>query len=311
MKLNISYFINKLLPSFSKDDSLEDLETSLEYIPTIFNSFIKLEELENIEKTSGFSSSLNKNIIKEFYSELNKSKLKTKLTINKILSSDMITLFKNVKINGEFIYKELDEALNDVVISQALTAYKANLLRCVSHYCFITRFALDFINYLYVNEAENAKFEFEKEYYLNKKQKEFIEKNIWIFSRLIGVYGEEQSKFKESLENLEKINIPKEEVENIVKLYESNKIDIFNNLPYNFIGSPIYSIRLIFAQWTANRYHKLKDQKKLLELRYMHLKLLKEQGNTDINLEKEIEAIQNRITSIDKTIYDIEKDLED
>ena len=27
MQLNISYFIKKLLPSFSKDDSLEDLET--------------------------------------------------------------------------------------------------------------------------------------------------------------------------------------------------------------------------------------------------------------------------------------------
>ena len=308
MQLNISYFIKKLLPSFSKDDSLEDLETSLEYISTIFDSYAKLED---IEKVAGFSSKQNKEIIKQFYFELNKNKTKGKLTVNKVLSSDRITLCKNAKVNGDFIYKELDKALNDVVVSQALTAYKANLLRCISHYYFITRFALDFINYLYVNEAENAKFEFEKEYGLNKKQKEFIEKNIWVFARLISVYGEEHSEFENKLKELEDINIPKEEVDNIVELYNSNKVDIFNNLPFNFIGSPIYSIRLMFAQWTANRYHKLKDQKKLLELRYMHLKLLQEQGNTDINLEKEIEAIQSRITSIDKSIYDIEKDLED
>lgn len=307
MSLNIVGFIKKLLPSFSKSDLETDMEISLEAISTVNDIYISLEE---VYKVAPPSSREVTDLIKEFYKEIGGIKHKVKLSPNKNFAGDILTLFKNVKTNGEYLFKEITDAINDVVISQALTAYKANLLRSVGHYYFITKFALDLSNFIYVCEAENGSMDLNKEYKLNKKQKEFITKNMWIFARMLALYGDNHDVFKLRLEDITEIMLPKEEVDNVIEVYNSDKLDLFDNLPVGFIGSPIYSIRLIFAQWEATRYRALKDKRRLLELRYLHMKLMKEQGQSDINMEKEIEHLQSRITTMDKEIYDIEKEVE-
>lgn len=306
--LNIAGFIKSLLPSFSKSDLETDMETSLGSMSTISEIYIALGE---VFKVAPLAAKESKDIVKEFYKEYDSVKTKVKLSNNKNIALDTITLFNNIKINGDYIYKEVSDALNDVIVSQALSAYKANLLRAIGHYYFMTKFALDLSNFFYVTEAENGGIELNKEFKLNKKQKEFITKNMWIYARMLAVYGEPHDIFTSKLSAIDEVTLPKEEVDNVVDVYNSNKVDIFNNLPARFIGSPIYSVRLVFAQWEADRYRKLKDQKKLLELRYLHMKLMKEQGSSDITLEQEIMHLQKRITSIDKTLYDIEKDVDE
>ena len=90
----------------------------------------------------------------------------------------------------------------------------------------------------------------------------------------------------------------------------SGKIDLFDNLPTGFIGSPIYTVGLVFAQWEADRHKELKDKKKLLELRLLHLRLLQEQGKGDANQEKEITYLQRRVTDIDYKVSKIESSLD-
>jgi len=305
--LNISSFIKKLLPSFSKSDLETDMEVSLDAISTITEVYTSLEEICKVAPPSSREATA---VLKEFYKELNQVKHKVKLSSHKNFASDILILFKNVRINGDYIFTEISDAINDVVISQALTAYKANLLRSVGHYYFMTKFALDLSNFIYVCEAENGSIELNKEYKLNKKQKEFITKNVWIFARMLALYGEGHDTFKSRLKDIAEITLVKGEVDDAVEFYTSDKLDLFNNLPVGFIGSPIYSIRLIFATWEATRYRALKDKRRLLELRYLHMKLMHEQGQSDINMEKEIEHLQSRITTMDKEIYDIEKDVE-
>lgn len=306
MSLNIVGFIKKLLPSFSKSDIETDMEISIEAISVINDIYISLEEIYKILPPSNKEV---KNIIKEFYKEIGHIKHKVKLSINKNIATDILILFKNIKINGDYLFKEITDSVNDVVISEALTAYKANILRSVGHYYFMTKFAIDLSNFIYVCEAENGNIDLNKEYKLNKKQKEFITKNIWIFARMLILYGETHEVFKSRLDDINEITLPKDQVDDVIEIYNSDKLDLFNNLPVNFIGSPIYSIRLIFAQWEATRYRALKDKRRLLELRYLHMKLLYEQGRSDINMEKEIEHLQSRMTTLDKEIYDIEKDI--
>lgn len=307
MSLNIITFIKSLLPSFSKSDFETDMEVSIESISTVNEVYTSLEE---IHKVAPFASKETKEIVKQFYSELNKIDHKVKLSPNENFASDILTLFKNIKLNGDYLFKEISDAVNDVVISQALTAYKANLLRSVGHYYFMTKFALDLSNFFYVSEAEHSDMAVSKEYKLNKKQKELISKNIWIFARMVALYGESHERFIKRLKDINEIMLPKEEVENVVDFYTSSKVDMFDNLPSGFVGSPIYSLRLVFAEWEADRYRRLRDQKKLLELRYIHMKLMKENGSNDINLEKEIEHIQKRLTDLDYQLDKIEKSIE-
>lgn len=308
MSLNIAGFIKKLLPSFSKSDLETDMEISLEAISTVNDIYASLEE---VFKVSPPSSREATDVIKEFYKEIGHVKHKVKLSPNKNIATDTLTLFKNIKTNGDYLYNEISDAINDVVVSQALTAYKANLLRAVGHYYFMTKFALDLSNFFYVTEAESGGMDLNKEYRLNKKQKEFITKNVWIYARMVALYGESHEVFKERLKEITEVMLPKEEIDNVVDFYVSDKIDLFDNLPAGFIGSPIYSVRLVFAQWEADRYRRLRDQKKLLELRYLHMKLMREQGNSDVNLEKEIEHVQKRITDLDYSISKIEQSIED
>lgn len=307
MSLNIAGFIKSLLPTFSKSDLETDMEISLEAISTVNDIYTSLEEVFRVAPPSSREAN---DVIKDFYKEISHVKHKVKLSPNKNIASDTLTLFKNIKTNGDYLFKEIADAINDVVISQALTAYKANLLRAVGHYYFMTKFALDLSNFFYVCEAENGDMDLNKEYKLNKKQKEFITKNIWIYARMTALYGENHDTFKARLEDINEIMLPKEEVDNVVEMYNSDKIDMFDNLPAGFIGSPIYSVRLIFATWESDRYRELKDKKKLLELRYLHMKLMKEQGQSDVNMEKEIEHLQSRITDIDYKISKIEQSVE-
>lgn len=307
MSLNLSGFIKSLLPSFSKSDIESDLEISLDSISAIQSTYTSFEE---IIKVASLQSKETTTLIKEFYKEIGSNKHKVKLSTNKNIATDTLALFKNVKINGDYLLKEISDAVNDVIVSQALTAYKANLLRSVGHYFFLTRYALDFANFVYVNETEETTKDLPDNFKLNKKQKEFITKNLWIYARLLSIYGEEHESFIDKLNAIEEVTLPKEQVDEAIDAYASNKIDIFNNLPQGFIGSPIYSIRLIFATWESDRYINLKDKKKLLELRYLHLKLMKESGNNDINIEKEITHLQKRITSLDYQLAKIEESIE-
>ena len=124
MSLNIAGFIKSLLPSFDKSDLESDLEISLEAIGTITDTYTNLDEIFKVAKVQHKQS---KSAVKEFYKELNSIKHKVKLTPMMNLGTDTITLFKNVKLNGDLLYKEISDTVNDVIVSQALTAYKTNL----------------------------------------------------------------------------------------------------------------------------------------------------------------------------------------
>ena len=304
MSLNMSSFIKSLLPSFDKSEVESDLELSLESIPQIVEAYTSLEQ---ILKVFRFSNKSNKAILKEIYKELKAAKHKVKLSHTEDIAVDTITLFGNIKTNGEYILKELGDSVNDVIVSGALTAYKAVLLRSVSDYYFLTRYAGDLINYIYVLEAEDTGLDLSAAYGLNKKQREFIVKNAWIYARLLAVYGDDTAAFKERIANVGDITLPKEEVDKALDSYDSSKVDIINNIPSGFMGSPFYSIRLIFAQWEADRYKSLKDKRRLLELRFLHLTLLREQNQTDVKLEKDIAYLQQQLTTMDYKLAKIEE----
>lgn len=308
MSLNLVSFVKTLLPSFSKSDIESDLEISLEHVPVIIESYTSLQNIQDVAKLQNKQS---KDLINQFYKDLDISDTKVKLSRNKSIAHDTVSLFTNIKINGEYLLKEIGDSINDVIMSQALTAYKINLLRGVPHYYFMVRYATDFLNFLYIKEVEQADIETERSFRLNKKQEEFITKNMWIYARLVSFYGMDHSKFKSKIESISEVTVPQATVEDVVAQFAGDKLDVFNTLPQGFVGSPIYSIRLIFAQWEADRYRGMKDKKKLLELRYLHLKLLKEQGASDANLDQEIVYLQTRIGDLDYKLAKIEEDLND
>lgn len=303
MSINIAGFIKSMLPSMDKSDLEADMEISLEYIPMILSSWGSYSSVSEVNEVKSKEA---KKIIDTFYKEVNKISPKVKLKKRDRIGDDHITLFNNVKVNGEWLLKHISDSLNDVIMSQALTAWNANLLRTVPHFYFMTKYSTDLLSYIYIKEAEEAGIEPDSDFVLNKKQIQFIEKNISMYSILLATYGDSHDSFVDKVNKISEVTIPQADVEEIAHRYRGEKLDLFNNLPSGFVGSPVYSIRLIFAQWEADRYRRLKDSKKLLELRHLHYKLLREQGNSDVNVEKEIMHLQRRITEIDYKLTKLE-----
>lgn len=306
--LNLLNFVKKILPSYEKNELLLNLEISLKQFKNIREVYSNLQEVLRVTK---FNSKRNKDILDKFYKELKEDKISVKLSPSKNLGEDILNIFKNIENNGKLLYRKIDDDLNDIIISEAISNLKAIYLRSIAHYEFMTTYALKFANYLYITEIVDMNLEVENNYKLNKKQIEYIEKNIWIFARLIASYSVSTDKLEKEFAELEDIVIIKDKTEEIEELHKSNKIDFINDLPANFIGSPIYSIRLAIATWQAERYKAMKDEKKLLELRHLHYKMLKENGNSDPAIEKEIGYLQKKITDLDYKISKMEESIND
>lgn len=308
MSLNLAGFINRLMPTLSRSDLEVDLDASLEEISVVLSSYNSAKLAYTNAK---FNSKQAVALTTEFYKEYGKASGKNKLKLPNGLIEATLSLFGNVAQNGQSLRKEIVDISNEVIVTQAITAAKSNVIRAVGHYYFITKFALDLLNYIYVLESEYAKVDLPKDAKPNAKQVENLHKNLWIYARLLAVYGSEPKHFIDELESISRITLPKEKVDEVVADYKGEKVDLFDNLPDGFIGSPIYTVRLIFAQWEADRYKQLKDKKKLLELRYLHLRMVQEQGGGDVNTEKEMEYLQKRITDIDYKTSKIEDGLSD
>jgi hypothetical protein len=232
-----------------------------------------------------------------------------KLGSGKHFATDMVTLFEQVTVNGREVKTEVQDFANEVIVTHAMTAFRANAARSVAHYYFITRYALDLANFIYIEESKEAGMDYRSDAMANKKQQGFVKDNLWVFARLLGVYGDKVDNLRGRMSDLSPAVLPKDSVDDVIAIYGQRGVDIFDNIPNGFIGSPIYSVRLVFAQWEADRYIHLKDKKRLLELRVLHLRMLKEQGQSDANMEKELGYIQQRVTDIDYKIAKIEEDV--
>ena len=307
MAINIVGFIKRLMPTLSKSDLETDMEVSMDALQVVVTSYQDFQSA--YEGTPPKSAEVTK-LFTEFYKEYNKANVGIKLSGGRQVAKDMLSLFANVQANGVLIQREVADISNEVIVSNAITAVKGNVLRAVEHYYFITRYALDLINQIYVLECANGGAQLSNAAKPNAKQTEFIHKNLWIYARLLAIYGQDPAKFSNHIQSLSAAVLPKDQIDEVVELYKSDQVDLFDNLPAGFVGSPIYTVRLIFAQWEADRYKQLKDKKKLLELRALHLRLLKENGSGDVNTEKELEYLQKRITDIDHTVSKIERSIE-
>lgn len=308
MSISIAGFIKRLVPTLSKSDLESDMDISLSALKTVMSSY---EDMQSSQLAVEFKSPKAKAIVTNFYKEFDHSNSGIHLVGPKSFAADMLTLFRAIEINGLYLKKEVEDISNEIIVSKALTAFKSNVLRGVEHYFFLTRYALDLLNYLYALEAQFGGVELSKSAQPNDKQVQFIVKNLWIFSRLLPVYGQDRYKFKTKMESLSMAVINQDQMQDALDTYDHGKLDLFNNLPVGFIGSPIYTVRLIWAQWEADRYKQLKDKKKLLELRCLHLKILKEQGQADLNTERELEYLQKRVTDIDYKVAKIEESARD
>lgn len=214
-----------------------------------------------------------------------------------------------IKENTDYILKIAEELYERDIINEGLTAKKAVVLRAAGNLSFVSRFSIDLLNLLYVNEAIEVNAEIEESMQLSPASIKHVETNIAAFARLVSDYGIPNKKFSSIILETPDIIINSKTESAVRGLYNEQDIDRFSNVfKSGFTGNPIYHIRLVVAEWQSSRYKANKDKKKMLELRLLHLKLLNEKKN-DAKLEQEIEYIQSRVDKISRYLTEVEESI--
>lgn len=294
-------FISSLLPRIQKDDVLEDLRVTLgELNNTITPTY---EDAAKFLKKSKFKSQDVEDISNIFYRNYDLSKSNKQSNIILEIESKI----KNIKTNIEKVISLNNDLLEEDIIREGISAKKAILVRSAEQLSFLTRFSIDLLNYVYSKEAKNLESDAGA---LLQIQIQRVEGNVGNFARVLSVFGAEPETFANFFNSIPDIVVNEKTHSSIAAVYSDDKIDpIGSKIALGFEGNPVYHLRLMIAEWQANRYKASKDKKRMLELRLLHLKLLQEE-KADPKIEQEINYIQERITTIEYNMAKMEKSVE-
>lgn len=297
-------FIQTLLPRIQKDQVQEDLNISVrEMETTVIPSYMHASDFF---RTSKFTAEPNKELTTDFYRNFDLQGGSKQAT----LVSEVYKRLPFIKENIGYIQGLIEEVMERDIIAEGLTAKKATLLRAAEHLSFISRFSLDLLNLIYVNEAGSANADVLESMRLSPGATRHVEKNIVVYARLVSDYGIPLKDFQKIYLRIPEVVLSQKTSQAISGLYREGDLDPFASAHVSgFTGSPIYHIRLMVAEWQSNRYKSNKETAQMLQLRLLHLKLLHEKKN-DPKLEKEIEYVQGRVDKIQRYLREVEESLE-
>lgn len=291
MSNKIKTFLNSIYSAINKSDAELDLEKSITYIGDIIDAY---RSASGIIPDGKFTEKLNNDIVKRFYSDAQRA-IKVPLSISHDFFDDVISLLENVKENGREVQAKLRDFKSNVISTTAIGADAAAILRAVPHYYFISRYSVELLNYIIANEIKSINGTATN---IPPKQTQGIKDNMTIYCSLLGGYGIDRKEFKARVDSIPEVVLTKGEDALVDEYQYDHRIDIVPGVPNGFIGSPIYSIRSGIAKWQADRYHEAEDTKRLLELRLNYYESLRNSGQVNAEVEKEISYLQGQVSKL-------------
>lgn len=190
---------------------------------------------------------------------------------------------------------ELAKGFEARVVADAITLHKANVLRVLECTGFLSKYSISLLNAIYVEETaayggvhQNAPDMTAGE--LARLDKFFIDfcQTLKAVSDIVAPVAV----FKAIPES--KIS----DMDSLREVFGDRRVDPFNLFTTsNFKGNPIYFVRSLIAEWQMDRYKHTQEQKKLLELRLLHLQR-RQQNNPDAGLERDIEITSGRVATL-------------
>lgn len=220
--------------------------------------------------------------------------------------TDLNAALQLTLINAQALRKFTEDYLQEDTLRDGITAKATNIVRMVSAMSFVSGFVIDAADYTLVQEAVALG----QEDSTPPAQAEYINRNIQKFAQVLADTCIDPKKFESLFGDIPDVYVSDKNASVIASMFSNRQLDPFPNMSVmtNWTGSPIYSARLVWETWMADRYHASKDRKAMLELRLIHLENL-HANSPNPRLEREIEGLQARIRKYDKKIREIEDSL--
>lgn len=294
-------FIKALLPNIEKNQVLEDLRiTQSELESMVLPSF---NSASDYFKTAKFISNEAKDAQASFYRSFDLQGGSKQPT----LVNEINRRLPAIRENAAYITELIEKTFEPDTITEGITAKKAVLLRAAEHISFVSQFSMDLLNQIYVWEASEANADVAESMHRSPGDQKRITSRLQAYAQLLSNYGIPRKDFEKCYVQVPDVHLSEKTQSVVANNYKAASLDPFGSgLIQGFIGSPIYHIRLVYANWQTARYKSKQTLKKTLELRLLHLKTLSANKN-DPSLEKEIKYQQNRIDNLEQEIREAEQ----
>lgn len=283
--MEIFNYVKSLLPTFKKDDILEDIRITLNELKSF-----TIPAYQEAAKSSGqlvIRSDAIKNRVNIFNTIVKPQKK------NDIVGTIFAGLQNNLT-NLEEVQTRLESILTEDVVSSSMTYQKANLVYFAELSGFVSRYARRFLNYLYISETSLYDGQPGIDEALVPAEVKWIENYFDNFCYAFAVVSSDPKKLNKALGDIPEIEISKDNESVLSQTMGKEKI---NPMSANFVPvaiNPFYHIGLMRAVWQTNRYHAAKREIKCLSLRKLQLERLIE-NKPDAKIQKEIDYLEDQI----------------
>lgn len=215
-----------------------------------------------------------------------------------------------VSKNNQIIETHITETFEDEIIVAGITVLKVNVLQIIESTSFVSRYAGKFLNYVYI--VEKAALTADENYIasqLSKGEIEWIEKRFLDFVFSLSILTKNETELLNIISQIPDVQISGNE-KVMQEMLGNDRLDPmgFRRLS-GFTGNPVMHIRLMVANFQANRYKEQKEIHRVLSLRLMDLH--NQQNKTpNARLEQEIEYTQRRVDRLSNEIRSAEESVE-
>ncbi len=290
--MSIFSFIKKLLPRTQTSVLIEEIDSLRQSLKTqvipLFTEFVD-EPIDEV-----FKSQYVKNLEKLFYRNWKGSKGHYKNFMHHIA-----TQLQKLLATLDVLEEEVEKGFSKDVIRDGITLRKAAIIRAIAQIGFLVNYSVD---------LGDAMCRAEEHVLLNAgdapDKSDDVTKLMYLYATLLEIYTRPSDDFRALLNDLPEV-VVNEETEQTIRSVYGDKDILPAGVPAAFAGDLFFALGMSFVERQAQAYRRLKDKKKLVELRLLHLKMLREKQN-DPKLEKEIEYLEDRVAAIDYKLKKME-----
>lgn len=302
--MKIFDYIASLMNKVEKDDILFDIRATREELESIVKPvYTKASEHFRMHK---FVSDEAQQLDRKFYQSFDRGRFGKQSNF----ISELAFRMDNLIAAAVSIENAVEANLERLTIREGISAKRALIIKASEEVSFLSRYAIDLLNYVYRVEAAAVAAKNKDELDdtpLSPAEKKNIEYNFSTFAQNFGAYANDPVKVKGAFDRMPDVIISEATYDTVQSVVKAKDLDPIGSVAVSgFTYNPIYHFRLVIAEWQTCRYNANKEKKRELELRLIHLEMLQDRNN-DPKIEREISYIRQRVAKLDRKMRDEEE----
>lgn len=286
-------YINSLLPSFSRDQLMEDLDTVADelrsHVIPPYTTAVK--EFGSDKFYSADAQAADELFNKRL--DFNYKGNHLKGILQSLENADNLIKLLQTMVDTEFAIDITQGGLNTL---------RVNIMQLVEILGFTTRYARRHLNYILVCESCHYSGKVVSDSF-SSGELGWLRAGRDAFINGINIISLDAKEIETKFKDIPNILVNAESIEASQNLLGKDKTDPFQMRFIPLILNPIYHVRIRVAEYQAEKYREAKEERGILELRIMLLKEQRE-GRDNAKIEKQIDYNEGRLQKI---VYKLEK----